>query len=617
MPANNSISLVSLDFDTIKSNLVSYLRGNPAFADFNFEGSNINVLLDILSYNTYLQSFYLNMVASEMFLDSAQLRNSVVSLSKSLNYTPRSYKSSRLNIFCQFPQSGLSAFNIPVGTKFSAKNSNGSFTFVTRDSNTIYPSGGEFSANLVVYEGKYLSDVFTVDNTVESQRFLISNQNIDNDSLTVTVIASGTPYNFTPASSLFGVSNTSNVFFIQAAENNYYEIVFGDGVFGSPPLNGSTVLANYMVTSGTDGNGAMNVQLDDNLGSFNGSVNFIIPSISVSNSSFNGANSESIESIRFNAPRSLQTQERAVTANDYKQLVLNNYSDVKSVHVFGGEQISGAYDPDDNMNNSNSVQFGKVFIVPATHSGYNLSDSEKADIQSFLLERNVLGITPQVVDPAYLYLNVYTTVKYDPTKTANPPATISNIVSNAIQAYNSNNLESFDTEFKLSDFMAAITNSEQSISSNQTTVNMKKVLTPSLNTPQYLTVSYNNAINVGSVFSSAFLANGRECSFTDFNPNNNTFNFTQTSTGLQINNNSNVIYLLDSTIPSKPTYTTAGTIDYSRGIISLNQITINDFLANEGVTFIAQPASENVKAYNNDIIEIDIISGINIQIATV
>jgi len=613
MPANNSISLVSLDFDTIKSNLVTYLQGNPAFSDFNFEGSNINVLLDILSYNTYLNSFYLNMAVSEMFLDSAQLRNSVVSLSKSLNYTPRSYKSSKLNIYCQFPQTNLSAFNIPAGTKFSAKNSNGTFTYVTRDSTTLYPSGGEFSANLTVYEGKYLSDVFTVDNTIENQRFIMSNQSIDNDSLTVTVISSDIQYNFAQASGLFGVNNYSNVFFIQAAENNYYEIVFGDGVFGAPPLNGSVILANYMVTAGSDGNGCLNVQLDDNLGSYNGSGSFIIPAITVSNASFNGANSESIESIRFNAPRSLQTQERAVTANDYKQLVLNNYSDVKSVHVFGGDQVSGSYDPDDN-DNSNAVQFGKVFIVPATHSGFNLTDSEKADIESFLLERNVLGIQPQVVDPAYLYLDVYTTVKYDPTKTANPPATITNIVSNAIQAYNSNNLQSFDTEFKLSDFMAAITNSEQSITSNQTSVNMKKITTPDLNSPQYITISFNNPLAVGSIFSTNFLTNGRECSFTDYNPNNNTFNFTQTNQGLQINNSSNIIYLLDNTNPSKPIYNSAGTIDYSRGIISLNQITINDFLSNEGITFIAQPTTENVTAYNNDIIEIDIVAGININV---
>jgi hypothetical protein len=608
MPANNSISLVSLDFDTIKSNLITYLQNNPAFADFNFEGSNINVLLDILSYNTFLNSFYLNMAVSEMFIDSAQNRDSVVSIAKALNYTPRTYTSSLAILDCHFPQSGLSTFTIPQGTKFSGKNSNNTFTFVTRDSVTVYPSGGYFTvANLNVYEGKYVSDVYVVDNTIQNQRFILSNDNLDGNSLAVTVVENNGANTtlFTQSTSLFGLTNTSPVYFLQGAENGQYELKFGDGVFGRAPLNGATILANYMITSGSDANMANNFQLDDNLGTYNGYGSFILPTITVSNSSFNGANSESIESIRFNAPISFQTQERAVTVNDYKQLILQQYTDIKNVHVYGGETVN------------TSVQFGKTFITYATYSGYNISDSEKIDIENFLLQRNILGITPVIVDPTYLYLDVYTTVKYDPNQTVLSAIGIQNLVANTIIQYNTNNLQDFNTEFRLSDFMTAISNTDVSISSNETKVVMKKIQTPQLNSPISLNISFNNAIEPGSFLSTTFLSNGVTYQYTDYNPNVNSFNISQSSSGIVINNTSNIIYLQSIVSSGNSVYTNVGNIDYNNGVINIGQIVVNDFLGNEGIVFYASPLEENVTSFNTDIIEIDSVGGINITVTTV
>lgn len=605
MAANTSISLSSLDFDTLKSNFISFLQAQPQFADYNFTGANINVLLDILSYNTYLNAFYLNMVASEMFLDSAQLPSSVISHAKSINYTPRSYKSSLAVLNLVFAQNGLNVFVIPQGTRFSGQNSNGNFTYVTRNSSTLYPTGGNFYANGInVYEGKYVNDTFVVDNTIDNQRFNLTNVNVDTDSLTVTVVenngANTTVFN--PTTSLFGLTNISNVYFIQATSNSGYEIVFGDGVFGRAPLNGATILSNYMITSGSDGNGSNTFNLSDNLGAFNGFTSSIIPSINVSNSSFNGANNEGIESIRFNAPRNYQTQENAITTNDYKQIILQNYSDIKSVHVYGGETVN------------TSIQFGKVFIVPATYAGYNLSSNEKTDIINFLLKRNVLGITPIIVDPTYLYLDVFSSVKYDNNQTTYSPSDIQNLIASTILSYNSVNLEDFDTEFKLSDFMGAISNTDGSISSNETYVVMKKIISPQLNSSSSINVVFNNAITPGSFYSSSFLSNGVTYKFTDYNPNLNTFTLLQSVSGLVINNNSNVLYLQSTSSSGQATYSSIGTLNYTNGSVNIGQIVINDFLNNNGIIFYATAVEENVTSMNNDILSIDIENGINITV---
>jgi len=599
--ANNSINLVSLDFDTIKYDLTTYLKNQSQFADYDFTGSNMSVLLDILSYNTYLNSFYINMAVNEMFLDSAQLQSSVVSLAKTLNYTPRSYKSSRNIVSCQFPQGALSSLTIPAGTRFAAQNGSGSYTFVTRQSSVLYPSGGYFNINnLMVYEGKYLTDTFVVDNTIQNQRFILSNQQIDTDSLNVIVSENNgaNVTTFTAATSLLGLDSTSAVYFIQATQNNFYEIVFGDGVFGRIPLNNATVFANYMNTTGTDADGSTNFNLVD--------VVAAAPnSITTATTSYSGANAESIESIRYNAPRSYQTQERAVTVNDYKQLILQNYSDIKNVHVYGGETLTG------------SVNFGTTFIVPATYSGYNLTLSEQADIQNFLIKRNVLGITPQLVNPTYLYLEIYSTVKYNPNQTTLSSAGIQAAVSSTIVSYNNTKLQNFNTEFRLSDFMAAITSTDTSISSNQTYAIMKKIISPQLNSPGSISVSFSNAIQTGSFFSSIFLSNGVEYSYTDYNPNIGNFIFTQSVSGLTINNTSNIVYLKTISATGQNTYIESGTIDYINGIVSLAQINIADFIGNSGVNFYASPSHENVTAFNNDIIEIDVDSGINITTETV
>jgi hypothetical protein len=595
--ANNSISLVNLDFDTLKTNLKTYLKTQAQFADYDFDGSNMSVLLDILTYNTHLNAFYMNMAVSEMFLDSAQLRNSVISRAKELNYVPKSAKSSEAQINVKFPQTGLSALSIPTGTKFTGKSGNGTFTYTTNQTHVIYPSGGYFTANLNIYEGVYFSDAFVVDNSVEAQRFIMTNDNIDTDSMVVLVSENNGQTNtyFNVAENLYGVTSNSAIYFLQATEDTRYEIVFGDGVFGRKPLNNSLVYTTYRTCSGSFADGSTNFTLDDNIGTINGLGSFLSPTITVLAASSGGANAETLDSIRYNAPRHYQTQDRAITTQDFKNLVLNNYSDVKTVNVFGGESAA------------NSVQYGKVFVTPVTYSGAPLSDLEKQNIETYLQDKCTLGIKPKVIDPDYLYLLVTSKVKYDSAATINTPADIRSIVNQAIAAYDTEYLTDFDIEFKLSRLEAAINDSDPSISSNETTIVMRKNINPALNTDVYMDVNYRNSIVPGSFSSTKFISNGRTYQYTDYNPNNNTFTITQISGGkISVTNSSTNLYLKDVTLPGYESYTAAGTINYANGSASMNQISIVGFVDSSSIQFSASPVNQDIMASGNDLIQIDL-----------
>jgi len=594
--ANNSISLVNLDFDTLKSNLKTYLKDQSQFADYDFDGSNMSVLLDILTYNTHLNAFYMNMAVSEMFLDSAQLRNSVISKSKELNYVPRSAKSSKASVNISFPQSNLSIFQIPFGTRFTGKSGNGTFTFTTDQSYILYPSGGKFTSNVDIYDGTYTTDAFVVDTSVEAQRFIMSNDNIDTDSLTVIVSQDSGQTNtlYTAATNLYGLTPTSNVYFVQATEDTKYELVFGDGIFGNYPLNGSVIYSNYRISSGGASDGSTNFTLDDNLGPING-IGSITSTIGVVSAASGGFTAEDIESIRFNAPRHYQTQDRAVTTNDFKNLVLMNYRDVKAVNVYGGETIA------------DKVDYGKVYISGVTYSGAPLSDYEKQDIQVFLSEKCTMGILPKMIDPDYLYLLVTSSVKYDPNSTVNSPSDIKNIVTSAISNYNLNNLTKFDIEFKLSRLEAAINDSDKSISSNETNITLRKDVNPQLNTDTYIDINFRNEIIAGSFSSTVFLSGGKKYQYTDFNPLNNTIVVTQVSGGrITVKNSSKNVYLKDVSNPGYEIYSIAGVIDYQFGIISLNKISINGFVDSSSIQFYATPSKQDVKTKNNDLIQIDL-----------
>jgi hypothetical protein len=484
MAANSSVVLTSLDFDSLKQNFKTYLATQSVFKDYDYNGSNINVLLDVMAYNSYLNSFYLNMVASEMFMDSAQKYDSVVSHAKELNYTPRSARSSVADITLTLTADSSGQIQIPKGTRFSGTNSNGIFTFTTNElSSHISVSNSYTVSNLMIYEGKYFTDSYVVNYNIESQKFLLTNKNVDVDSLEVTVYENNGANTtiFARAQNLYGLNDTSSVYFLQAAQNNLYEVVFGDGLFGRVPLNGATVSVNYRVSSGIVTDGITSFTLVDDLSNSNPKT--IRPStIVVNSSSAGGANQESIESVKFSAPRYFATQQRAVASDDYSSLVLNNFGGVISdVNVYGGETIE-------------PKKYGRVIIVVKPANGTIAPDYIKSQIASYLKDFIALPNRVEIVDPDYLYVSVISYVQYDPKQTTKSISEIQAAVLNSITNYSMNNLEYFGNDLRFSRLSTDIDNADSSITSNQTDLRAVKRLSPKLNYATSYKLDMNNVI---------------------------------------------------------------------------------------------------------------------------
>lgn len=604
--ANNFISLVNLDFDTLKASLKTYLKAQSQFSDYDFDGSNMSVLLDILSYNTHLNAFYLNMVVSEMFLDSAQLRNSVISRSKELNYIPRSTKSSQAQINVRFPQSNLSSLIIPFGTKFSGKSSNGTFQYSTDEAYVLYPSNGTFQANLTIYEGLYLADVFVIDDSIESQRFIMTNDDIDTDTLTILLSENDGQTNtyFTRVENLFGLQSNSSVYFLQATEDTRYEVMFGDGIFGRKPPDNSVIYGEYRVSSGANADGSTNFTLDANLGPIN-NIGSITPTITVISAGSGGASAEPLESIRFNAPRHFQTQERAITTNDFSAIITKEYQNIKNVFVYGGELASG------------TPKFGTVIITPITYSGEPLSLSEKNSIETFLKPRMTIGITPVVVDPDFILVLVVANVKYDNRLTVLSDVDIQSLCKQAIQTYNDDELLDFNTELNLSKLESSINNADTSITGNQTEIIIKKIFKSELFENTFPSVVFRNTIIPGTLISSEFLSLGRRYQYTDFNPNNNTLVANVVNGKTIVNNTSNIVYIRDITNPASISFQNSGTIDYVTGTVSLNSIRLTSFEGKTGLEFFANPLFQDVSSKENDAITIDVQTGIQVNVRSI
>jgi len=604
MAANSSLNLVSLDFENVKSSLKDYLKSQSVFRDYDFDGSNMNVLLDVLSYNTFMNAFYLNMAASEGFLDSAQLRSSVISHAKELNYTPRSARSSEgvVNVTFTVTSGNTNAFEIPKGTQFSGTNANGGFTFVTSEAHTLTSASNIFTMNnLSIYEGSYINETFTVDNSIENQKFILSNPDVDTTSISVTLIEDdgATLTDFSQAPNLYGLNANSNIYFIQSTLDGYYEIVFGDGTFGRVPKNNASILVTYRVSNGDAANQIQTFAIDRDLGTFNNvSVNALVSTVAAS---ADGATVETIESIRYRAPRHYQTQDRAITTNDYANMIYENYPEVKAVNVYGGETVFG------------SVEYGKVFISPVSYSGATITNSLKTDIINYLSNKNSVGITPIIVDPNFIYIVPTITAYVDFNKTTMSPADIKALLLNSVSAYNTKYLENFNTAFRYSKFVAALNDADISIASIQVYNAIKKIETPPLNAKTTINFDFHQAISPGTISSGNFLlSDGLTYSLTDFNPTNVTFTQEIFGNTIQVKNSSNVIYLKLND-PTKQTYVPVGTVDYTNGRIAISSITIADFLGSTGIALSTEAISDDIYGLKNDLIEID-INNISIQV---
>lgn len=506
--------LTTLDFESIKANLKNYLREQSVFQDYDFEGSNMSVLLDILSYNTYLNGFYLNMIGNEMFLDTAQLRDSVISHTKELNYVPRSFRSATANVNLIISDSVSATVIIPRGTSFTGSSGNKNFTFVTSENITTKPYGANafVANNVTLYEGDYTADTFVVDNTDPNKRYLLSNKTIDITSLLVVVTEDNgsTVRYYKKADSLFGLNSLSEVFFVQPADQDRYEVIFGDGVIGRKPQNRAIVTIQYRACNGELPNGIGIFSADGKIGTS------IITDVITNSAASDGAISESVESIRFNAPRAFTTQERVVTARDYKTLLTNQFTEINDVSAFGGEE-------------SNPPQFGKVIIAVDLKSTDELPPARTREYTSFIKQRSPLSIDPVFIRPEYTNIKITSFVRYNINQTQLSTNDIEFIVRSAILNYNSNNLNGFNKTLRYSRLVSAIDNSQISIISNDTEVLASKSFTPTINVSGNYDINFGVALRddisnlaevhpdteISIISSSPFIFNGIECFIED------------------------------------------------------------------------------------------------------
>lgn len=477
--ANTNIDLVGLDFISLKNNLKTFLKTNTQFKDLDYEGSNISVLLDVLAYNSYLNAFYTNMVASEMFLDTAQLRDSIVSHAKELNYVPRSFTSAKATITVRItPSATINTLLIPKYTTFSSRLGSNTYTFTTVESQVVTSAnGGVFSQTLEVYEGTVRTETFIFNYANTTQRFVLSNPTVDTSSLDVTVYEDGgqTIQPYTLATQLYEVKDSSKVYFVQPAQNQQYELVFGDNVFGRKPKDGSTVVVRYRASSGELPNGARVFSAD---GPIDGHSNISVTTVT---SASGGAISETIESIRYNAPRAFQAQNRAVTASDYETLLQNRFSDIQAISVYGGEEAS-------------PPRYGRVFISVDVAGADGAPETRKQEYLNYIKDKTPLTIQVEFVDPSFLYVAVDSTVYFNANETNKTTSDIETTVQGSISTFNTVNLSDFKKTLYYSTLVSTIDQSDVSVIGNDTELTLIKRIIPTLNEGYAFTVSTDNPL---------------------------------------------------------------------------------------------------------------------------
>jgi hypothetical protein len=539
MAANSAITVAGLDFDTIRLNLRNFMAGKPDFSDFDFEDSAIGTLLDLLAYNTYYSAFYANMAANEAFLDTAQIYDNVVSRAKMLGYLPTSARGPTANVRVSFTVPANSTFrtiNIAKNTQFRAVVNGVSYTFVTPQSYPITAnSSNRFNGFIQITEGVPLTHRFLF--SAANTSFILPNANTDTSSITVAVTTSGNTQTYIQASDLRTVNSTSKVFFIEPDRNKLFKISFGDNVLGQKPTFNSTVAVSYRATNGVRANGANNFTA---IGTVGGQSSFTLTTVERATG---GAEIESIESIRFNAPRSYETQNRAVTKEDYKRIILRDNPDLSAVNVWGGEE-------------NDPPIFGKVYACVKPSVGTLVSTNRKERIKQAIKSYNVQSIDLEIVDPTYLYVVPTTIVRYDPLLTTLQPSEIAVRIANKIIAYESSNLNRFDGKFRYSRFLDSIDSAESSIVSSTAKIEAQKKFLPSITQSNTYRISFNRMIYhpsdgyLTATSSTSFTLNGFAAFFDDDG-----------------NGNVRAYYVSQG----KRTYIkNVGTIDYLSGLITLN-----------------------------------------------
>lgn len=563
--ANTVTSVVKLDFEGIKNDLKTFLSSQANIKDYDFEGSNISTLIDVLSYNTYLNNFYTNMIANEMFLDTALIKDSIISHAKELNYVPASASSAKAIVNIKvFPNDDPGTVSIPKWHKFQSTINGKTKTFSTQDDILITKSanstgGAEWVGNNVnLYEGTIVEETFAV-TTANNFVAEISNKNIDTDHLEVNIRVSNTSSVnavWSKADTLFGLSASSNAYFIEPAKSDKFRVTFGDGIFGKKLSAGNLVKVKYRISSKLEGN---NGKLFSNLDLVSGQYGNV--TVTTVSKSTGGAEAESIESIRKNAPRAFQVQERAVTSNDYEILSKREFPTIQNILAFGGEEL-------------NPPRYGKVILAVDMKDADGVPASAKKSIADFFTKRTPVGIDVEVVQPNFTFLEVVSDVSYNISVTTQSSETIKTKAQDALLLYANNNINAFNSKYRNSKALNAMDESDNSILSSQNKIRLFKKLTPSSSVAASYELLFDNELEPDDLFNSSTSKNlyfpAIESSLFTYNTDSNAFIIDDGNGILKI-------VKLDTANRFVELLSSAGTVNYSTGKVDINSLLIPSF----------------------------------------
>lgn len=583
------VNFSNVDFDGIKQSIKDYLRANSNFTDYDFEGSNLSAIIDTLAYNTYISSYNANMVSNEVFLDSATLRENVVSIARNIGYLPRSRKSSKTNISfsVDVSSSNISTLTLKSGPlALSASNFNKqSFTFCIMEDITVPvdSTGTAVFDNINVCEGSYLNSVFVVNSSLPNQRFVLPNSGIDTNNIRVLVRDSSTSTvtrKYTQYDNLIGVDTDTPLYFLRETEAERYEVLFGDGVFGKSIEEPNQIEVTYLSCSGSVANGLSSFTYIGSLIDQNGTtVTSGISGLTVNSVSSGGAEIESVESIKKLAPNIYASQNRAVTSTDFETLIPRIYPETESVSAYGGEET----DP---------PQYGKVFISIKPYNGVFISDEVKRNIQLELRKYSVAGIVSEIIDLKYLFIEVDTNVYYNSNLTSGSSQVVTSVTNNIINYANSTQLNKFGARFKYSKFIKVVDDSNEFITSNITIIHMRRDLSPSQNQFVEYSIGFGNQIHIKSQIGFNIKTSG----FTVSGISGTVYMSDSPNADLR----TGTIFLFRLNSPTEPVIVkrNIGTIDYVKGLISLNPLNVLSTEVVRGAPLIEVSACP----HSNDII---------------
>jgi len=584
--------LANLDFTEIKSSLKEYLRSQTDFTGYDFEGSTWSHLLDILAYNTYYTAFNTNMVVNELFLDSATLRDNVVLIAKQLGYVPKSITAPKatVNFDVNFSGSAPSTISLKRGSGFVTTYDNKMYSYVvTNDYKVTVSSNKAEFRNVPILEGSVIVDSYVVNTAISSQKFTIDNPSVDTNTVIVKVFPSINSTNYVlyeQAKNILNANSTSNIYYINEIEDERYEIVFGDGVFGRKLVHNEYVEISYLVTNGPETNGAkvftFSGVLEDSTGNSNYSIT--ITNVSTAEPSNGGEDIESISSIKYNAPLSFGAQNRAVTASDYGTIIRNIYPAISDIIVYGGEEAS-------------PPEYGKVKVAIKPKNSSKLSNYTKQEIVKKLKPYMVGSVTCDIIDPSIVYVEVDTSIFYNSLNTTLTPIEIRSKVLSSIENYlNLADTEKFNGKFRYSKFVSVVDNSDSSISSNDTKVTLRKDFYPLLNITSYYELCFQNSFNIScdhpSITSTAF----RVVEY----PNVDVY--------LEDRGGKIVLYRIASGVNNKIVVNhNVGSVDYHKGEIKLYNLTIiKGSYSDNKIEVRVNPRNNDINASRNVYLDVDI-----------